>query len=279
MAVITMRQLLEAGVHFGHQKKFWNPKMKPYIYASKNDIHVIDLHKSIPLIEKAYRYVKEAVQNGGTVLFVGTKKQAQESIELEAKRCGMFYVNQRWLGGTLTNFKTLRKNIARLKEIEKMEASGVFEKLPKKEVAKLQKEKGKIDKMFGGIREMAALPSLIYIVDTKKEVIAVKEARKLGIPVVGIVDTNCDPDEVDCPIPANDDAIRAVKLITSIVADAVLDGRQMVEAGQEGLEITIDEMPEEIIVATEIEKEEQLEELGMEDFLEVKDKDKEKEAV
>ena len=275
MAVITMRQLLEAGVHFGHQKKFWNPKMKPYIYAAKNDIHVIDLHKSIPLIEKAYRFVKDAVQNGGTVLFVGTKKQAQESIEQEAKRCGMFYVNQRWLGGTLTNFKTLRKNIGRLKEIEKMEASGVFEKLPKKEVANLQKEKAKIEKMFGGIKEMAALPSIIYIVDTKKEVIAVKEARKLGIPVVGIVDTNCDPDEVDCPIPANDDAIRAVKLINSIVADAVLDGRQMVEAGQEGLEITIDEMPEEIIVATEIEKEEQLEEMGMDEFLGIDGKDKE----
>lgn len=258
-----MRQLLESGVHFGHQKRFWNPKMKPYIYAAKNDIHVIDLHKSIPLIEKAYNFIREIAQNKGTVLFVGTKKQAQESIETEAKRCGMFYVSQRWLGGTLTNFKTLRKNIARLKEIEKLESTGVMEKLPRKEIASLLKEKGKIEKMLGGIRDMVALPSVIYVVDTKKETIAVKEAKKLGIPVVGIVDTNADPDEIDYPMPANDDAIRAVKLLTSLIADAVLDGRQ-VSGESTGLEITIEETPEELIVATEIEKEEELQDLGIE---------------
>ena len=274
MAVITMRQLLESGVHFGHQKKFWNPKMAPFIYAAKNDIHVIDLHKSIPLIERAYKFVKDTVLGKGTVLFVGTKKQAQESIEIEAKRCGMFYVNQRWLGGTLTNFKTLRKNIARMKDIEKMEASGIFEKLPRKEVAGLNKEKGKIEKMLGGIREMSALPTIIYVVDTKKETIAVREARKLGIPVVGIVDTNCDPDEVDWPIPANDDAIRAVKLITSIIADAVLEGRQVTEPG-EGFEIKIEETPEELVAATEIEKEEELKDLGIDNFIKIKKEEEE----
>ncbi len=266
MPVITMRQLLEAGVHFGHQRKFWNPKMKQYIYSSRNDIHVIDLHKSIPLIEKAYQYVKDSVLNKGTVLFVGTKKQAQEAIELEAKRCGMFYVNQRWLGGTLTNFKTLRKNIARMKEIEKMEATGIFEKLPKKEVSNLLKEKAKLLKALGGIREMTGLPSMLFVVDTKKEEIAVKEAKKLGIPVVGIVDTNADPDEIDWPIPANDDAIRSVKLICSIIADAVLDGRQISHPGQ-GLEITIDETPEELLAVTELEKEEEALELVPEDIL------------
>jgi len=267
-----MRQLLEAGVHFGHQRKFWNPKMKNYIYSSRNDIHVIDLHKSIPLIEKAYQYIKKIVEDKGTVLFVGTKKQAQEAIELEAKRCGMFFVSQRWLGGTLTNFKTLRKNIARMKEIEKMEATGMFEKLPRKEVAGLLKEKAKLDRLLGGIREMAALPSVLFIVDTKKETIAVKEARKLGIPIVGIVDTDSDPDEVDYAIPANDDAIRSVKLLTSIIADAVLDGRQMTEPGQE-FEISLEETPEELAAAIEIEKEEKLQDLSMESFLKVPVKD------
>ncbi len=266
MAVITMRQLLEAGVHFGHQRRFWDPKMAPYIFSSRNDIHVIDLHKSIPLIERAYNFVRDSVKANGTVLFVGTKKQAQEAIELEAKRCGMYYVNHRWLGGTLTNFKTLRKNIARLKDIEKQEASGIFERLPKKEVAGLLKEKAKIEKVLGGIRDMVALPTLIFVVDTKKETIAVKEARKIGIPVVGIVDTNCDPDEIDYPIAANDDAIRSVKLITSIIADAVLEGRQIDGTGA-GLEITLDEAPEELIVATELEKEEELRDLGIEKFL------------
>ncbi len=275
MAVITMRQLLESGVHFGHQKRFWNPKMKRYIFAAKNGIHVIDLHKSIPMIEIAYKFVRDIAENNGTVLFVGTKKQAQESIETEAKRCGMFYVNQRWLGGTLTNFKTLRKNISRLKEIEKMEAGGLFEKLPHKEVASLKKEKGKIEKMLGGIREMTALPSVLFVVDTKKEEIAVKEAKKLGIPVVGIVDTNCDPDVIDYPMPANDDAIRAVKLICSIVADAVLEGRQITEPGQ-GLEIKLEETPDELVLASELEKEEEIQELGMDEILQqIPDKDEE----
>jgi len=275
LAVITMRQLLESGVHFGHQKRFWNPKMKRYIFAAKNGIHVIDLHKSIPMIEIAYKFVRDIAENNGTVLFVGTKKQAQESIETEAKRCGMFYVNQRWLGGTLTNFKTLRKNISRLKEIEKMEAGGLFEKLPHKEVAALKKEKGKIEKMLGGIREMTALPSVLFVVDTKKEEIAVKEAKKLGIPVVGIVDTNCDPDVIDYPMPANDDAIRAVKLICSIVADAVLEGRQITEPGQ-GLEIKLEETPDELVLASELEKEEEIQELGMDEILQqIPDKDEE----
>lgn len=269
-----MRQLLEAGVHFGHQRKFWNPKMKAYIYSSRNDIHVIDLHKSIPLIEKAYQFVKNTVLNNGTVLFVGTKKQAQEAIELEATRCGMYYVNQRWLGGTLTNFKTLRKNIARLKEIEKMETNGMFEKLPRKDVSNLTKEKAKLLKALGGIREMASIPSIMFVVDTKKEEIAIKEAKKLGIPVVGIVDTNCDPDEVDWPIPANDDAIRSVKLICSIIADAVMDGRQVTEPGT-GLEITIEDMPEEIVAAKELEKEEELQSLAVVDDELLADKDAE----
>ena len=257
MPVVTMRQLLEAGVHFGHQSTKWNPKMKKYIYSSRNDIHVIDLHKSIPLIEKAYEFIKNAVTANGTVLFVGTKKQAQEAIAEEAKRCGMFFVNQRWLGGTLTNFKTLKKNIARLKEIEKMQEDGMFEVLPKKEVVALKREYRKLERGLGGIREMVNLPTIIFVVDTKKEQIAVKEAKKVGIQVVGIVDTNADPDEVDYPIPGNDDAIRSIKLLTSIVADAVLDGRQVskpIEVGAEILEVK----PEEIEAAEEMEMEEAL---------------------
>ncbi len=261
-----MRQLLESGVHFGHQTRFWNPKMKKYIFAAKNGIHVIDLHKSIPMIEAAYNFVKETAEKNGTILFVGTKKQAQESIESEAKRCGMFYVNQRWLGGTLTNFKTMRKNIARLKEIEKMEETGIFEKLPHKEVASLKKEKAKIEKMLGGIRDMVSLPAAIFVVDAKKEEIAIKEARKLGIPVVGIADTNCDPDMIDYPIPANDDAIRAVKLICSIIADAVLDGRKISEPGTEGLEIKIDETPDEMDLVNELETEEKLQDLAADEY-------------
>ncbi len=264
-----MRQLLEAGVHFGHQRRFWNPKMAQYIYSLRNDIHVIDLHKSIPKIEVAYNFVKETVLAGGTVLFVGTKKQAQESIKLEAERCGMYYVNQRWLGGTLTNFKTLRKNIARLKEIEKIETTGLMDKLPRKEASNLQKEKAKLDKLLGGIREMVALPSIIYIVDTKKEEIAVKEATILGIPIVGIVDTNCDPDPITYPMPANDDAIRSVKLMSSIIADAVLEGRQI--APSEGLNITIDETPEQIEAATEIEQEEEFQDMGK--YLDIPEKE------
>ena len=261
MPVVTMRELLEAGVHFGHQSQRWNPKMKPFIYSSRNNIHVIDLHKTIPLIEKAYNFVKETVQANGTVLFVGTKKQAQEAIAEEAKRCEMFYVNQRWLGGTLTNFKTLKKNIARLNEIEQMERNGIFEKLPKKEVATLKREHRKLERGLGGVRNLTQLPSIVYVVDSKKENIAVAEARKLEIPIVGIVDTNCDPAEVDYPIPANDDAIRSIKLLTSLIADAVLEGRQVAAPAEEKEELIA--VPEEIEEAEALGKEVKLEEMGL----------------
>jgi small subunit ribosomal protein S2 len=245
-----MKQLLEAGVHFGHQSKRWNPKMKKFIYSSRNDIHVIDLHKTIPLIEKAYSFVKGAVTKNGTVLFVGTKKQAQESIEEEAKRCGMFFVNQRWLGGTLTNFKTLKKNIAKMKDIEKMEADGTFDKITKKEVASIKREYFKIVKGLGGIREMTAMPSVLFVIDSKKELIAIREAKRLDIPIVGVVDTNCDPEEVDYPIPANDDAIKSIKLLTSLIADAVIAGRQVLKPGEVSTE--------EIAVPVELEEAEML---------------------
>lgn len=227
MPVVTMKELLEAGVHFGHQSKRWNPKMGKYIYSSRNNIHVIDLHKTIPLIEKACEFIKNAVKDNGTVLFVGTKKQAQDAIEEEAKRCGMFYVRDRWLGGTLTNFKTLKKNIVRMKEIEKMKTDGTYEKLPKKEVAGIEREYGKLIRGLGGIRDMVSPPSVIFIVDSQKEATAIAEAKRLNIPVVAVVDTNCDPDVVDFPIPANDDAIRSIKLLTAIVAEAVIAGREM----------------------------------------------------
>ncbi len=227
MPVVTMKELLEAGVHFGHQSKKWNPKMGKYIYSSRNNIHVIDLHKTIPLIEKACEFVRVTVKDNGTILFVGTKKQAQDSIEEEAKRCGMFYVRDRWLGGTLTNFKTLKKNITRMKDIEKMETDGLFEKLPKNEVATIKREYKKLVRSLGGIREMANLPNILFVVDSHKEATAIAEAKRLGIPVIAVVDTNCDPDEIDFPIPANDDAIRSIKLLTSIVADAVLAGREI----------------------------------------------------
>jgi len=245
-----MKQLLEAGVHFGHQSKRWNPKMKKFIYSSRNDIHVIDLHKTIPLIEKAYNFIKDAVSKSGTVLFVGTKKQAQESIEEEAKRCGMFCVNQRWLGGTLTNFKTLKKNLQKMKDIEKMEADGTFEKLTKKEVAGIKREYLKIVKGLGGIRDMVAMPSVLFVIDSKKEIIAIREAKRMGIPIVGVVDTNCDPEEVDYPIPANDDAIKSIKLLTSLMADAVMAGRQVLNPTEVS--------SEEIAVPVELEEAEML---------------------
>jgi len=245
-----MKQLLEAGVHFGHQSKSWNPKMKKFIYSSRNDIHVIDLHKTIPLIEKAYNFVKDSVAKNGTVLFVGTKKQAQESIEEEAKRCGMFFVNQRWLGGTMTNFKTLKKNIAKMKDIEKMEADGTFEKITKKEVASIKREYQKIVKGLGGIRDMVSMPSILFVIDSKKEIIAIKEAKRLDIPIVGVVDTNCDPEEVDYPIPANDDAIKSIKLLTSLIADAVMAGRQVLKPTEASTE--------EIAVPVELEEAEML---------------------
>jgi small subunit ribosomal protein S2 len=226
MSVISMKQLLEAGVHFGHQTRRWNPKMKKYIFTERNGIYIIDLQKTVKKVEEAYNFLKEIAANGGTVLFVGTKKQAQESVKEEAIRSGQFYVNQRWLGGTLTNFETIQKRIKRLKDIEKMEADGVFDVLPKKEVIQLKKEWDRLEKFLGGIKEMKSIPDAIFVIDPRKERIAVAEAHKLNIPLVGIVDTNCDPDEIDVVIPANDDAIRAVKLLTGKMADAILEAKQ-----------------------------------------------------
>jgi len=233
MAVVSMKQLLEAGVHFGHQTRRWNPKMAPYIFTDRNGIYIIDLQKTVKKFEEAYNFVRDLSVEGKDILFVGTKKQAQESIESEAKRCGMYYVNQRWLGGMLTNFKTIRQRINRLNELDEMETNGAFDVLPKKEVIKLRLEKEKLEKNLGGIREMKNLPGALFVVDPRKERIAIAEARNLGIPVVAIVDTNCDPDEVDYVIPGNDDAIRAVKLFASKIADAVLEGRQGEQLSEE----------------------------------------------
>ena len=230
MSVISMKQLLEAGVHFGHQTRRWNPKMAEYIYTERNGIHIIDLQKSVGKVDEAYKAVADIAANGGTILFVGTKKQAQDAIASEAERCGMFYVNERWLGGMLTNFKTIQSRINRLKEIEAMEEDGTFDVLPKKEVINLKKELEKLQKNLGGIKEMKRLPDAIFIVDPKKERICVQEAHALGIELIGIADTNCDPDELDYVIPGNDDAIRAVKLIVSKMASAVIDANQGSEA-------------------------------------------------
>jgi small subunit ribosomal protein S2 len=226
MSVISMKQLLEAGVHFGHQTRRWNPKMKKYIFTERNGIYIIDLQKTVKKVEEAYKYVKELAANGGTMLFVGTKKQAQDSVKEEAIRSGMYYVNQRWLGGTLTNFETIQKRIARLKDIERMAEDGTFDVLPKKEVVMLKKQQERLEKFLGGIKEMKQLPDALFIIDPRKERIAVAEAHKLNIPIVGMVDTNCDPDEIDVVIPANDDAIRAVKLLTGKMADAILEAKQ-----------------------------------------------------
>ncbi len=226
MAVVSMKQLLEAGVHFGHQTRRWNPKMAEYIFTERNGIYIIDLQKTVKKIEDAYLFVRDIAANGGNVLFVGTKKQAQDAIKEEALRSEMYYVNVRWLGGMLTNFKTIKKSIQKLHNLTKMSEDGTFDLLPKKEVASLQKEMNDLEKNLGGIKDMKGLPDVIFIVDPKKEKNAVDEARKLGIPIVAIVDTNCDPDEVDCVIPGNDDAIRAIKLIASVMADAVLEGKQ-----------------------------------------------------
>lgn len=236
MSAITMKQLLEAGVHFGHQTKRWNPKMKEYIFGARNGIYIIDLQKTVRLFKDAYKFVVDTASKGGNILFVGTKKQAQDSITDEARRAGMFFVSQRWLGGTLTNFRTIRKNIERLKKLETMREDGTFQALPKKEVLQLEKEMAKLEKILGGIKEMGKLPGGIFIVDPKKEQIAVHEARKLGIPIVAIVDTNCDPDEIDYIIPGNDDAIRAIRLIASKVADACLEGKQLLEASRSAAE-------------------------------------------
>ena len=226
MSVISMKQLLEAGVHFGHQTRRWNPKMAEYIFAERNGIYIIDLQKTVKKVDEAYAAICECIADGGEILFVGTKKQAQECIREEAERCGMYYVNQRWLGGMLTNFTTIKTRIARLKDLEKMQEDGTFDVLPKKEVAKLMHEMEKLQKNVGGIKEMKKVPDMMFIVDTRKERIAVQEAHTLGILTVAIVDTNCDPDEIDYVIPGNDDAIRAVKLIASKVADAVLESKQ-----------------------------------------------------
>ncbi len=226
MSVISMKQLLEAGVHFGHQTRRWNPKMAEYIFTERNGIYIIDLQKTVKKVEEAYDFIKSVAAEGKDILFVGTKKQAQESIESEAIRSNMFYVNQRWLGGMLTNFKTIKKRIERLNTIETMEQDGTFDVLPKKEVIKLKKEMEKLEKNLGGIKTMVNVPGAIFVVDPRKEKIAIQEAHILGIPVVAIVDTNCDPDEIDYPIPGNDDAIRAVKLLTSKMSDAILEGRQ-----------------------------------------------------
>ncbi len=230
MSVISMKQLLEAGVHFGHQTRRWNPKMAPYIYTERNGIHIIDLQKSVGMIDAAYKAIADVVADGGTVLFVGTKKQAQEAIQREAERCGMYYVNERWLGGMLTNFRTIQSRIAKMKEIEAMQEDGTFDVLPKKEVIRLKKELEKLQKNLGGLRNMKRIPDAIFIVDPKKERICIQEAESLGIKLIGIADTNCDPDELDYVIPGNDDAIRAVRLITAKMADAVIEASQGVEA-------------------------------------------------
>ena len=227
MAVLSMKQLLEAGVHFGHQTRRWNPKMKPYIFTSRNGIHIVDLEKTLKLFEEAYAFVRDLSAEGGKILFVGTKKQARDTIEEEAKRCGMPYVNNRWLGGTLTNFVTIRKSVERLKELENLRDSGYFDSLTKKEAILMNRKIEKLEKNLKGIKEMNRIPDAIYVVDPKAEYIAVAEARKLDIPIVAIVDTNCDPDEIDWIIPGNDDAIRAIKLITGKIADAVIEGQHL----------------------------------------------------
>lgn len=226
MAVISMKQLLEAGVHFGHQTRRWNPKMARYIFTERNGIYIIDLQKTVKKVDEAYNFMKSVAAEGGKVLFVGTKKQAQESVKEEAERSGMYYINQRWLGGTLTNFETIQKRINRLKELEKLEVDGTFDVLPKKEVIGLKKEMARLEKFLGGIKEMPGIPDALFIIDPRKERIAIAEARKLNIPIVAIVDTNCDPDEIDYVIPGNDDAIRAVKLLTGKMADAIIEGNQ-----------------------------------------------------
>ncbi len=253
MAVVAMKQLLEAGVHFGHQTRRWDPKMAEYIFQARNGIHIIDLQKTSKKLDEAYAFVKEQAEEGKTILFVGTKKQAQECVKEAAEKCGMYYINQRWLGGTLTNFGTIRKRIERLKELETMQEDGTFDVLPKKEVIILKKEMDKLEKNLGGIKEMDKIPQMLFIVDPKKERIAILEAKKLGIPVVGLVDTNCNPEEVDYAIPGNDDAIRAVKLITDVMANAVIEGRQgeSMDITTEQVDETSEDMSMEEVVATE----------------------------
>lgn len=263
MAVVTMKNLLESGVHFGHQTKRWDPRMKKFIFAQRNGIHIIDLQKTIVSIKEAYDAVRATVLQGGSVLFVGTKKQAQVAVAKEAERCGMHFINNRWLGGMLTNFSTIKKSLQRLKKIEKMEIDGTFEQLTKKEVSRLLKEKGKLEKNLGGIKEMKDLPGIIFIIDTKKETIAVAEAKRMGIPIVAVVDTNCNPEGIDFPIPGNDDAIRAISLFTQVIANAVIEaenetGLRVIETLQDDEEAgttttstpVVEEAPAEEPVAT-----------------------------
>ena len=256
MAVVAMKQLLEAGVHFGHQTRRWDPKMAEYIFQARNGIHIIDLQKTSKKLDEAYAFIKEQAEEGKTILFVGTKKQAQECVKEAAEKCGMYYVNQRWLGGTLTNFETIRKRIERLEELERMQEDGTFDVLPKKEVILLKKEMEKLEKNLGGIKEMKELPGVMFIVDPKKERIGILEARKLGIPVIGLVDTNCNPEDVDYAIPGNDDAIRAVGLIADTMANAVIEGRQgesmeNVESEMSEEVETVPESIEEVVASTE----------------------------
>ena len=247
MSVVTMKQLLEAGVHFGHQTRRWNPKMEEYIFTERNGIYIIDLQKTVKMIDTAYNYMKDVAANGGVVLFVGTKKQAQDSIEEEATRAGQYYVNHRWLGGTLTNWKTIQSRIARLKELKKMAEDGTFDVLPKKEVVVLTKQREKLERFLGGIEDMPRIPDVMYIVDPHKEQIAVKEAQKLHIPIVAMVDTNTDPDDIDYVIPSNDDAIRAVRLITSKMADAIVEGKQGQDDAQQADAVADDNAEEETV--------------------------------
>lgn len=235
--IISMKQLLEAGVHFGHQTRRWNPKMQPFIFMDRNGIHIIDLQQTVTRLNEAYNFVKDLAARGGTVLFVGTKKQAQEAVAEEAKRCGMFYVNQRWLGGMLTNFQTIQSRIRYLRELEARKERGDFERLPKKEAQRLQDDMVRLERILGGIKDMKRLPNAVFIIDTRKERTAVLEARRLEIPIIALADTNCDPDEMDYPIPANDDAIRAVRLLSSKIADAVVEGRRELEAQQKDIEV------------------------------------------
>ena len=246
MSVVSMKQLLEAGVHFGHQTRRWNPKMAPYIFTERNGIHIIDLQKSVIKVDEAYKAVFEIASQGGTILFVGTKKQAQDAVKTEAERCGMYYVNERWLGGMLTNFRTIQTRIDRLKKIERMREDGTFDVLPKKEVAQLTKEYDKLNKVLGGIRNMKRIPDAIFVVDPKKERICVKEAESLGITLIGIGDTNCDPEELDFIIPGNDDAIRAVKLLVGKMADAVIEANQGAEALTAPVQQAEDKEPQDI---------------------------------
>ncbi len=256
MAVVSMKSLLEAGVHFGHQTRRWNPKMRKFIFTERNGIYIIDLQLTVQKLDQAYAFVKSVVSDGQSFLFVGTKKQAQEAVKTEADRCGMFYVNERWLGGTLTNFKTIRRRMERLAELEKMETDGVMTKLPRKEVASLMREKIRLVRFFGGIRGMNELPGVVFVTDTRKDQNAVLEANKLGIPVVAVVDTNCDPDQIDYPIPGNDDAIRAIKLIAGKMADAIIEAREGVEfaPAEETEEIEEEKLPSVLDLLEEEEK-------------------------